>query len=111
LDSPRDLLNPWDFADMWVPALPASGTPTGGRNAAITLADASAALVWVGTANNGPPNANGRDYDADVNANGVEDGAEYDRSPGAVLGVSGPPSGAVTLADISVIIAQVGDVC
>ena len=28
-----------------------------------------------------------------------------------VLGVSGPPSGAVTLAGISVILAQVGDVC
>jgi len=106
----RNPLNPWDFADMWVPALPASGTPTGGRNGAITLADASAALVWVGTVNNGPPNTNGRDYDVDVNANGVEDGAEYDRTSAGV-GLSGPPSGAVTLADISVILAQVGDVC
>jgi len=106
----RDALNPWDFADMWVPALPTSGTPAGGRSGAITLADASAAIIWVGTMNDGPPNTYLRDYDADVNSNGVEDGAEYDRAAAGV-GLSGPPSGAVTLADVSVILAQVGDVC
>jgi len=107
----RDPLNPWDYADMWVPSLPASGTPTGGRNGAVTLADASAALPWVGRTKGGPPGPDGRDYDSDVNVNGVTDGAEYDRSAGLTLGLSGPPSGAVTLADISVILAQVGDVC
>jgi hypothetical protein len=107
----RDPLNPWDFADMWVPALPATSPAAGNRNGAITLADASAAIIWVGTVNNGGANSYLRDYDADVNANGVEDGAEYDRAPGLAMGVSGPPNGAVTLADISVILAQVGDVC
>ena len=111
LAPPRDALNPWDFADMWVPALPPSGTPTGGRNGAVALSDASAALIWVGAANNGQPNASLRDYDADTNVNGVEDGAEYDRTPGATMGISGPPNGAVSLADVSAILVQIGDVC
>lgn len=110
LTPPRDPKNPWDFADMWVPALPPSGTPAGGRSGGITLSDVSADLAWVGTVNNGGPNGSGRDYDSDVNANGVEDGAEYDRAPNGV-GLSGPPSGAVTLSDVSVVLAQVGDVC
>jgi hypothetical protein len=60
----------------------------------VTLSDVSAALGWVGALDNGGPNGTGRDYDSDVNANGVEDGAEYDRSPNGV-GLSRPPSGAV----------------
>jgi len=111
LGPPRNPTDPWDFADMWVPSLPPSGEIAGGRNGAITLADASAALSWVGRFNNGPPGGDGRDYDADVNENGVEDGAEYDRGPGSGPGLSGPPSGAVTLADVSVILAQIGDAC
>ena len=107
----RDPLNPWDFSDMWVPALPASGTPTGGRNGAVNLIDVQAALAWVGRANNGPPGPDGRDYDSDVNANTVEDGAEYDRTPGAVVGISAGPSGAVSLQDVQVALAQVGDAC
>ena len=96
---------------MWTPALPASGTPTGGRNGAVTLVDALAGLTWVGRTNNGLPGPDGRDYDSDTNANGVEDGAEYDRSPGIGPGLSGPPNGAVTLQDILVMIDQVGDNC
>jgi hypothetical protein len=107
----RNSANPWDFADMWVPSLPAVGAPTGARNGAITLADALAGLVWVGRVNDSLPGPDGRDYDSDVNANGVEDGAEYDRTPGIGLGLSGPPNGAVQLQDVLVIIDQVGDVC
>jgi len=110
---PRDPLNPWDWADMWTPALPASGTPVGGRSkgGSITLADVGAVIAWVGATNNNPsPNVTGRDYDADVNANGVEDGAEYDRTP-VGIGLSGPPNGAVSLQDASVVLAQVGDAC
>jgi hypothetical protein len=110
LQSPaRDPFNPWDFADVWVPSLPASGPATGGRNLAVSLSDVGAALVWVGTVNNGGTNVNGRDYDNDANSNGVEDGVEYDRSPAGA--VSGPPSGAVSLQDVGVILAQVGDTC
>jgi len=107
----RSPLVPWDFADMWTPALPAGGTPSGGRNGAVTLADVSAALVWVGAADGSGMNINGRDYDSDVNANGVEDGAEYDRTPGATSGLSAAPDGAVSLQDVSVTLAQVGDAC
>ena len=103
----RNALNPWDFADVPVPSLPAAGV----RNGAVTLSDASAALPWVGRVNNGAPGPGPdfRDYDDDDNANGVEDGAEYDRTPGGPI--SGPPNGAVTLSDVSVILAQVGDTC
>jgi len=112
----RDPLNPWDWADMWVPSLPPSGPPSSGRNGAITLSDVSAALIWVGATNDSSNvNVNGRDYDADVNANGVEDGAEYDRTPAGggtpATAYSGPPNGAVTLSDVSVILIQVGDAC
>jgi hypothetical protein len=101
----RDPLSPWDFADVPVPALPATGV----RDGAVGIGDAIALITWVGTVNGGAPNPAGRDYDDDANANGVEDGAEYDRSP---LGaISGPPSGSVAIADALVIIAQVGDAC
>jgi hypothetical protein len=100
----RDPLNPWDFADVPAPALPG-----GVRNGAVTLTDVGAALTWVGTTNGGMPNVNGRDYDDDSNTNGVEDGAEYDRTPNGQI--SGPPNGAVSLSDVGVILAQVGDSC
>ena len=77
----RNPLNPWDFADVPVPALPAAGV----RNGAVTLGDVGAALAWVGRVNNGPPDGSGHDYDDDNNANGVEDGAEYDRSPAGAI--------------------------
>jgi subtilisin family serine protease len=109
LSPARDPLNPWDYADMWVPSLPASGAPTGGRNRAVSLGDVGAALVWVGAINNGGPNTSGRDYDNDVNLNGIEDGVEYDRTPAGMI--SGAPSGAVSLQDVAVVLAQVGDSC
>jgi hypothetical protein len=104
----RSPFNPWDFADVPVPALPLAGSA---RNGAITLGDAAAALAWVGRVNDGPPGPGPefRDYDDDDNLNGVEDGAEYDRTPGGEI--SGPPSGAISLVDVSVILAQVGDSC
>jgi subtilisin family serine protease len=109
LSPARDPLNPWDFADVWTPALPPSGTPTGSRNRSISLTDVAATLTWVGAVNGGAPNPSGRDYDSDVNTNGVEDGTEYDRSPAGA--VSGAPSGAISLQDVGVVLAQVGDAC
>ena len=96
---------------MWVPALPASGTPTGGRNASVGIPDVLATLVWSGTSSGGPPNASGRDYDSDVNANGVLDGVEYDRTPGMVAGVSAAPNKAVGIPDVLVVLAQSGQSC
>jgi hypothetical protein len=100
----RDPLNPWDFADVPAPALPG-----GARNGAVALTDVGAALTWVGAVNGGMPNVNGRDYDDDSNTNGVDDGAEYDRTPNGEI--SGPPNGAISLQDVGVILAQVGDSC
>jgi hypothetical protein len=102
----RDPLNPWDFTDVPAPALPMIGAA---RNGVISLTDVGAALTWVGTADNGGSNTNGRDYDNDSNANGVEDGVEYDRTPNG--DISGPPNGAVSLSDVGVILNQVGDSC
>ena len=67
-------------------------------------------LKWFGAVDNGPPNGSGRDYDSDSNANGVEDGVEYDRSS-AGTSISGPPNGAVSLIDVSVVLQQFGDTC
>jgi hypothetical protein len=102
----RDPLNPWDFGDVPTPALPAAGAA---RSGAVALTDVGAALAWVGAADGGGPNPDLRDYDDDDNANGVEDGAEYDRTPNGEI--SGPPNGAVSLSDVGVILAQVGDSC
>jgi hypothetical protein len=101
----RDPLNPWDFADVPTPALPATNAA---RNGVVSLADAGAALLWVGLVNDGP-GAGGRDYDDDVNLNTIEDGAEYDRTGNGQI--SGPPNGAISLADIGAILAQIGDSC
>jgi hypothetical protein len=102
----RNPLNPWDFADVPAPALPLAGAA---RNGAVSLSDVGAALSWVGRVNNGPPDGSGHDYDNDTNTNGVEDGAEYDRTPNGEI--SGPPSGAISLQDVGVVLAQVGDNC
>ena len=104
----RNPLNPWDFADVPVPALTTANS-TGTRNGVVLLSDALAAFYYVGTFNNGPPNANGVDNDTDLNANGVEDGAEYDRTSAGPI--SGPPNGAITGADALVVVNQVGDDC
>jgi N-acetylneuraminic acid mutarotase len=104
----RNPLNRWDFADVPVPALPLAGAA---RDGAVSLSDVGAALIWVGRVNNGAahPNPPYRDYDNDDNTNGIEDGAEYDRTPNGQI--SGPPDGAISLTDVGVILAQVGDNC
>jgi subtilisin family serine protease len=101
----RNPMNPWDFADVPSPALPLAGT----RNGAVTLSDVGAALVWVGRTLLNGVDANGHRYIDDNNANGVHDGAEYDRTPAGA--VTGPPNGAVSLADVGAILNQVGDSC
>ena len=53
-------------------------------------------------------------YGSDINANGVIDGKEYDRTPStnpAELWRSRPPNNFVTLADVLVGLAQVGTNC
>jgi len=107
-----DPLNYWDFYDVPVPANN-DPTPNGARNRAVNLHDMVAVLKYVGTFDNGPPN--GRvDYDSDKNGDTVEDGRDYDRSPSPSPNPpwdAGPPSGAVNMADVLVMLAQVGLSC
>lgn len=102
----RNPHNPWDFADVPVPALPA---PTAARNGAVALTDVNAALSWVGRSRINGTSGTGQNYLHDNNINGVPDGVEYDRTPAG--DVSGPPNDAITLQDLGVILAQVGDNC
>ncbi len=111
----RDPNGPWDFFDVPVPALLPGAAP-GVRNKFISLADVLADLAYVGT-NAGTPNvanANGAMYGTDLNGNGIFDGVEYDRTASTTPGElwrSGPPNGFVTLADVLVVLAQVGTNC
>ena len=80
----------------------------------MTLSDVIAILYYIGTSSGGAVNANGVSYNTDLNKNGVPDGQEYDRSGSlnpAKLWQSGPPSGAVTIADAIAALPQVGDNC
>jgi hypothetical protein len=88
--------------------------PNGQRNKAVNLQDVAAVLFYVGTVNNGGSNPRGVDYDTDYNANGREDGVEYDRQPSRSRNrpwLSREPDGAVSLQDVAVALAQVGDTC
>jgi hypothetical protein len=101
----RNPRNPWDFADVPAPALPAAGV----RNGAVSLTDVGAALEWVGRTFGNGIDAEGHNYLFDTNGNSIIDGREYDRTPNGQI--SGPPNGAVSLSDVGVILAQVGDSC
>jgi len=113
LGGDRSLTSAFDFFDVPLPAL-GSGPGPWTKNKVISLGDVSAVLYYVGATDGGPPRANGADYDSDFNGNGVEDGAEYDRTPSTdplKPWRSGPPNGAVSLQDVSVALVQVGTTC
>jgi parallel beta-helix repeat protein len=103
----------YDFYDVPVPAN-ADMTPNGPRDKAVNVQDVVGVTKYVGTSNNGPANANGVDYDSDKDGDTVKDGVAYDRSPGALPNPpyeAGPPSGAVNLQDVVVVLRQVGLSC
>jgi outer membrane protein assembly factor BamB len=109
----RDPHDPWDFFDVPVPAIRA-GFTTGQRNGAISISDALAVLAYVGTQTGGPANVNGIRYDDDLNANGIPDGQEYDRTSSTTPGQpwrSNAPNGSVAIQDVLVALAQVGTNC
>src|SRR5439155_17004559 len=105
----------YDFFDVPVPALlPADGSGT--KNKAISLGDVLAVVAFVGTSAAEPDrtNANGATYGSDVNNNGIQDGAEYDRTASVIPAQSWhsrAPNGSVTLQDALVALNQVGDNC
>lgn len=109
----RDPLSQWDVFDVPAPALNVAH-PASPRNRAIGLQDVAAVLAYVGTADDGAANSGGYDYDTDHNANSMDDGRDYDRTPAADSSKpwrSGPPNGAVTLQDVGIALAQVGLSC
>ncbi|TAK72174.1 MAG: hypothetical protein EPO22_00775, partial [Dehalococcoidia bacterium] len=82
--SPSDA---WDFYSVPVPALFASPNPTSTiRDGVVSASDAQSIFAYFTRgAQAGSP-----EYEQDLNANGVRDGLEYDRSF-AGPGMSGPP--------------------
>jgi hypothetical protein len=113
----------WDFFSVPVPPNP-DPAPSGPRDQAVAMADVLAVLFYVGTSDNGPPNPNGVDYDSlkdgdwtfDTVVTELEDqvGLRFDRSPSAPPNPpngAGAPSGAVSMADVLAVLAQVGLQC
>jgi hypothetical protein len=107
--------DPYDFFDVPVPAN-ADPTPNGTRDKTITMGDVLAVLRYVGTfdGDGGSPNPKGVAYDSDKMGAGTKAGLDYDRSPGPPPSPpwdAGPPNGAVTMADVLTVLAQVGLDC
>jgi hypothetical protein len=119
---PYEALAWYDFFDVPVPASP-DPTPNGPRNQAIATADILAVLLYVGTyhGDGGTPSAKGVAYDivkgsCDVDGDTVSDkeGLCYDRSVSTEPNppwAAGPPDGAVNMADVLGLLAQVGLDC
>jgi hypothetical protein len=108
-----DPLDPWDFYDVPVPAS-TDPTPNGTRDQAVNLQDVVGVLKYVGTSDNGPVNMNGVDYDSDKNGDTIEDGVDYDRSPGSPPDPpwdAGPANGVVNVQDVVMVLNQVGTDC
>jgi hypothetical protein len=111
----RDYLVGWDFYDVPTPAGPATGAdgklilmPSSVRNKAVSLQDVGVVLAYVGRTASNPA------YSGDNNADGTADGQQIDRTPSVTPGKpwrSGAPSGAISLQDVGVALAQVGHSC
>ena len=133
LGGDRDEDNPWDFFDVPVPARPDPAS-NGTRNKAVLLNDVAGVMFYVGTTAANPSLRNGRGVsygslkDGDWFNSSTDSRCRYpdgcnrcERLGGAQVRSdtqpsfrnkpyrSGPPDGAVTLADVSVAMAQVGD--
>ena len=65
------------LGDVPTPARP-DPTPNGVRDSYVTFLDAQVVARYAGAYKNGPPNANGLDYDLDKDGNGFPDGVDYD---------------------------------
>jgi hypothetical protein len=117
-----DPLAAHDFYDVPVPANP-DPAPNGSSDRAVNLSDVLAVLFYAGASDNGKPNANGADYDSlkDGDTNGDtqiteldEAGRRYDRTASPAPNPpfdAGPSNGAVNLADVLAVLAQVGLDC
>ncbi len=108
----RDADNRWDFFDVPTPVLLPAQT-SGTRSGAVSIFDVVAILNYIGTTQADPdtPNARGAKYGSDLDADGWQDGSEYDRAPGATTWATAAPNGAVSIADALLALNQVGDHC
>ncbi len=112
LGGQRDATSGWDFFDVPAPSLLPSNA-SGTRNRVISIGDTIALLAYIGTSSANPttPNAQGAMYGSDLDANGVQDGQQYDRTMGAQPWAPAGPNGAVTISDALVSINSIGDNC
>jgi len=108
----RDPHDPWDFFDAPVPVLQ-PGSTTGTRDHVVKIGDIIAVTYYIGTSTTGGSNGNGVSYNTDLDADGVADGVEYDRTlpDSAAPWRSGPPNGFVSIADAMVALNQIGTNC
>jgi hypothetical protein len=111
----RNALSAWDFYDVPAPAGPGVGAdgklvlaPAAAKNGVVSLQDVGVVLAYVGRTSSNSA------YVGDNNADGAPDGTQLDRTPSANSSKpwrSGPPSGAISLQDVGVVLAQVGHSC
>jgi hypothetical protein len=97
-----DPLYAWDFYSVPVPSLFAAPNPlVVFRDSAVSASDAQAVFAYFKAgAKTGQP-----EYEQDLNANGIKDGVEYDRTV-VGPGKSGPPDGVVSASDAQLAFAQ-----
>jgi hypothetical protein len=81
----------------------------GAKDRGVSGFDLNMILVWSGAVNNGPPNANGKDYDNDNNGNGLEDGWEIDYA--SINGYGTGPDGGISGFDLGQMMYEGGDSC
>jgi hypothetical protein len=111
----RIFVDPNDFFDVPGPAagpIQPDGKPVlsagAVRNKAISLVDVGVVLAYVGRTSLNPA------YTADHNGDLLPDGTQLDRTPTLIAGElwrAGPPNGVVSLQDVAVALASVGDNC
>ncbi|TAK67400.1 MAG: hypothetical protein EPO22_02965 [Dehalococcoidia bacterium] len=97
-------MNPWDFYSVPVPALFAAPNPLAAvHDNTVAASDAQAVFAYFKvSAKDGSA-----EYEQDLNANGIKDGWEYDRSVIAdAPGVAGPANGVISAADAQLAFAQ-----
>ena len=118
----RPLIAFFDYPDVFEDFYPHYGIDqrafatrwTGTGNHAVSIQDVISIVYYIGTKQGGAPNANSVTYDSDLDADGVADGREYDRTPSTTGGEpwrSRQPNGAVSIQDALVALQQVGTIC
>ncbi len=103
----RDGVNPWDYYDVFTVRF---GLVS--KDHAVAIADTIATMQYVGTSVAKPdtPNSNGKTY-AGLTPDGSPGFETYDRSAVVAKPDSGPPDGAISIADALINLNQIGANC